>query len=175
MLGAAAMLVLGLVSPREAIDGTLAGKNALLFLLSLLALSLLVGKSGFFDRAAIRCARLAKGNARSLYRNAFVLGAIITAILSLDTTAVMLTPVMLAVVNRLKLPAAPYVVLCAFVCERRVAGTPDQQSHQHSLRRCLSPDVRRVRVENDSAATGRAHHHIRYPALAPSSGTPELL
>jgi len=80
VLGAAAMLVLGLVSPREAIDATLAGKNALLFLLSLLALSLLVGKSGFFDWAAIRCARIAKGNAHSLYRNAFVLGAIVTAI-----------------------------------------------------------------------------------------------
>jgi arsenical pump membrane protein len=115
MLGAAAMLALGLVSPREAIGATLTGKNALLFLLSLLALSLLVGKSGFFDWAAIRCARMAKGNARALYRNAFVLGAIVTAILSLDTTAVMLTPVMLAVVKRLKLPAAPYIVLCAFV------------------------------------------------------------
>jgi arsenical pump membrane protein len=115
MLGAAAMLLLGLVSPRQAIDATLAGKNALLFLLSLLALSLLVGKSGFFDWAAIRCARIARGNAHSLYRNAFVAGAIITAILSLDTTAVMLTPVMLALVKRLKVPAAPYVVLCAFV------------------------------------------------------------
>ena len=115
MLGAAAMLVLGLVSPREAFNSTLSGKNALLFLLSLLALSLLVGKSGFFDWAAIRCARIAKGNARALYRNAFVLGAIVTAILSLDTTAVILTPVMLAVVKRLKLPAAPYIVLCAFV------------------------------------------------------------
>lgn len=115
VLGAAAMLVLGLVSPREAIGATMAGKNALLFLLSLLALSLLVGKSGFFDWAAIRCARIAKGSAHSLYRNAFVLGAIVTAIFSLDTTAVMLTPVMLAIVRRLKLPAAPYVVLCAFV------------------------------------------------------------
>jgi arsenical pump membrane protein len=115
VFGAAAMLALGLVSLREAIDATLAGKNALLFLLSLLALSLLVGKSGFFDWAAIRCARIAKGNAHSLYRNAFVLGAIVTAIFSLDTTAVMLTPVMLAIVKRLELPAAPYVVLCAFV------------------------------------------------------------
>ena len=115
VLGAAAMLVLGLVSPREAIGATMAGKNALLFLLSLLALSLLVGKSGFFDWAAIRCARIAKGSAHSLYRNAFVLCAIVTAIFSLDTTAVMLTPVMLAIVRRLKLPAAPYVVLCAFV------------------------------------------------------------
>ena len=115
VLGAAAMLILGLVSARDAMGATLAGKNALLFLLSLLALSLLVGKSGFFDWAAIRCARTAKGDAHSLYRNAFVLGAIVTAIFSLDTTAVMLTPVMLAIVNRLKLPAAPYVVLCAFV------------------------------------------------------------
>jgi len=35
--------------------------------------------------------------------------------LSLDTTAVMLTPVLLALVKRLKIPAAPYVVLCAFI------------------------------------------------------------
>ena len=49
-----ATLALDLVSPRDAVDAVLAGKNALLFLLSLLALSLLVGKSGFFDWAAIR-------------------------------------------------------------------------------------------------------------------------
>jgi arsenical pump membrane protein len=115
MLAAAAMLALGLVTPREAVGTVLAGKNVLLFLLSLLVLSLLIGKSGFFEWAAIRCARVARGDAHSLYRNAFVAGAIITAILSLDTTAVMLTPVMLALVKRLKVPAAPYVVLCAFV------------------------------------------------------------
>lgn len=114
-LAAAAMLALGLVTPHRAIGSVLAGKNALLFLLSLLALSLLVGKSGFFDWAAIRCARIAQGDAHALFRNAFIAGAIITAVLSLDTTAVMLTPVMLALVKRLKVPAAPYVVLCAFV------------------------------------------------------------
>lgn len=115
LLAAAAMLVLGLVTPHEALGAVLAGENTLLFLLSLLSLSLLVGKSGFFDWAAIRCALVAKGDARALYRNAFVAGAIVTAILSLDTTAVMLTPVMLALVKRLKVPAAPYVLLCAFV------------------------------------------------------------
>ena len=114
-LAAAAMLALGLVTPHEAVGSVLAGKNALLFLLSLLALSHLVGKSGFFDWAAIRCAQVARGDAHALYRNAFVVGAIVTAVLSLDTTAVMLTPVLLALVKRLKIPAAPYVVLCAFV------------------------------------------------------------
>ena len=115
MLAAIAMLALGLVTPHEALAAVLSGKNTLLFLLSLLALSLLIGKSGFFDWAAIRCAGIARGDGHSLYRNAFVVGAIITAILSLDTTAVMLTPVMLALVKRLKVPAAPYVLLCAFV------------------------------------------------------------
>lgn len=114
-LGAATMLALGLVSPREALDATLAGKSALLFLLALLVLSLLVGKSGFFDWAAIWCARVARGDARTLYRNAFVLGAVVTATLSLDTTAVILTPVVLALVKRLELPAQPYIVLCAWV------------------------------------------------------------
>lgn len=115
LLGAVAMLVLGLVTPHDAAAAILDGKNALLFLLSLLALSLLIGKSGFFDWAAIRCARTAKGNGRSLYRNTFVLGAIVTIALSLDTTAVILTPIVLAMAKKLKLPVAPYVVLCAFV------------------------------------------------------------
>jgi arsenical pump membrane protein len=115
MLAAIAMLALGLVTPHQAVAAVLSGKNTLLFLLSLLALSLLIGKSGFFDWAAIRCARIAGGDGRALYRNAFVAGAIVTAILSLDTTAVMLTPVMLALAKRLKVPAAPYVLLCAFV------------------------------------------------------------
>jgi arsenical pump membrane protein len=114
-LGAATMLALGLVSPHDAIEATLAGENALLFLLSLLILSLLVGKSGFFDWAAIRCARVARGNARALYRNTFLLGAVVTATLSLDTTAVILTPIVIALVKRLDLPAAPYILLCAWV------------------------------------------------------------
>src|SRR4051812_25765894 len=73
--GALAMLACGFVSPRQAFDTALAGKEALLFLLALLLLSLLMGESGFFEWAAIRSARLAKGDAHALYRNAFVLGA----------------------------------------------------------------------------------------------------
>jgi arsenical pump membrane protein len=115
VLGAAAMLSLRLVSPHEAASATWAGKSALLFLLALLLLSLFVEKSGFFEWAAIQSARAAAGNGRLLYRNAFLLGAIVTAVLSLDTTAVMLTPVLLSLVKRLRLPATPYIALCAFV------------------------------------------------------------
>lgn len=113
--GGGAMLAIGLVTPREALDAAMAGKNALLFLLSLLALSVLIGKSGFFDWAAIHCARAAGGRTRILYRNMFLLGAAITAVMSLDTTAVMLTPVVLSCARKLERPTAPFVVLCALI------------------------------------------------------------
>jgi arsenical pump membrane protein len=74
-----------------------------------------VEASGFFEWAAIHAARRARGDGRVLYRNVFLLGSAVTVALSLDTTAVMLTPLVLAFVTRLGLPARPYVLACAFV------------------------------------------------------------
>lgn len=70
----------------------------------------------------MQAARLAQGDGQRLYRNVFLLGAVITATLSLDTTAVILTPVVLGFVERLKLPARPYIFACAFVAN--VASLP---------------------------------------------------
>jgi len=113
--GALLMLAGRLETPRQAWRATRAGQDALLFLLALLLLSALLERSGFFEWAAIQAARLAGGDARRLYRNTFLLGALVTAVLSLDTTAVILTPVVLAFVGRLRLPARPYVFACALV------------------------------------------------------------
>lgn len=113
--GALLMLAGRLETPRQAWRATRAGQDALLFLLALLLLSALLARSGFFEWAAIQAARLARGDARRLYRNTFLLGALVTAALSLDTTAVILTPVVLAFVGRLRLPARPYVFACALV------------------------------------------------------------
>ena len=113
--GGALMLALRLETPAQAWRVMRTGQDALLFLLALLLLSALLERSGFFDWSSIQAVRLARGDGRRLYRNVFVLGALITASLSLDTTAVILTPVVLAFVARLKLPARPYIFACAFV------------------------------------------------------------
>jgi arsenical pump membrane protein len=113
--GAALMMALGLVRVGEAVETLLRGKEAVLMLLALLCLSAVVARSGFFEWAAIVSARRARGDAGALYRNTFILGALITAVLSLDTTAVMLTPVVIAGARRLGLRARPYVLLCAIV------------------------------------------------------------
>lgn len=120
--GGAAMLLLRLETPRQAWQITRTGQDALLFLLALLLFSALLERSGFFEWAAIQAARLARGDGRRLYRNVFLLGALITATLSLDTTAVILTPIVLAFVSRLKLPARPYIFACAFVAN--IASLP---------------------------------------------------
>ncbi len=109
------MVGLGLVTPRDALGVVMSAKSALLFLLALLMLSALLEKSGFFEWAAILAARLSRGDARALFRNVFLLGAITTATLSLDTTAVLLTPIVLVLVSRLRAAPAPFLMACAFV------------------------------------------------------------
>ncbi len=113
--GAAIALALGLVRPAQALGELGAGRDALLFLAALLVLSLLLDKSGFFEWAAIACARASKGQGRRLFNNFLVLGALVTITLSLDTTAVLLTPLVLVCAQRVGLPGRPFVVLCALV------------------------------------------------------------
>lgn len=115
VLGAVVALAVGLVRPHDVGAVLAVSHEAMLFLLGLLVLSKLVEKSGFFDWAAVHAARAARGDTGVLVRNVFVLGALITAVLSLDTTALLLTPLVLAFVRRLGLPARPFVLLCALV------------------------------------------------------------
>ncbi len=114
-LGGGLMLGLRLETPTQAWRTVARGSDVLLFLLGLLILSDLLRASGFFEWAAILAARAAKGDGRALYRNVFVLGALTTAFLSLDTTAVILTPIVLSFVGRLKLTSRPFLLACAFV------------------------------------------------------------
>jgi len=107
-------LAAGLVHPEEVWVLVLLAREALLFLLALLFLSALLEASGFFDWAAVLAARSARSGA-GLLRNVLLLGALITIVLSLDTTAVILTPLVVAAVQRLEIPARPYVLVCVFV------------------------------------------------------------
>jgi arsenical pump membrane protein len=113
--GAAAIaLVAGLVRPGEVWRLVVVAREALLFLLALLLLSALLEASGFFEWAAVLAARSAR-NGAGLLGSVMVLGSLITIVLSLDTTAVILTPLVVAAAQRLEVPARPYVLACVFV------------------------------------------------------------
>jgi len=115
IIGAILMLLLGLTTVAQSVASISESSNVLLFLLALMLFSALLDRAGFFEWAAILAAKSAAGDASALYRNLFILGAITTTILSLDTTAIILTPIVVASVQRLKLNAYPFLLACAFV------------------------------------------------------------
>jgi arsenical pump membrane protein len=79
----------------------------LLFLGSVIVLAELTADAGVFDVIAVRVARLARGNYAALFVLCVFFAAATTTVLNLDTTAVLLTPVMLALARRAGIAVIP--------------------------------------------------------------------
>ena len=76
----------------------------LAFLATVIVLAELVGEAEVFDVAASRLARLGRGRPVALFALCVLLATVTTVALNLDTTAVLLTPVLLALAKRVGLP-----------------------------------------------------------------------
>lgn len=74
------------------------------FLITVIVLAELVREAEVFDVAASRLARLGAGRPVALFALCVLLAAVTTVTLNLDTTAVLLTPVLLALAVRVGLP-----------------------------------------------------------------------
>lgn len=83
------------------------------FLAAVLVLARLCDDEGLFHAAGVLMARSGAGAPHRLLVIVFVLAAATTAILSLDATVVLLTPVVLATARALSIPAAPYAYATA--------------------------------------------------------------
>lgn len=83
------------------------------FLAAILVLASLCDDEGLFDAAGNWMARTSAGRPRRLLGHVFVIAAATTAILSLDATVVLLTPVVLATVRTLRVPARPHLYATA--------------------------------------------------------------
>lgn len=82
------------------------------FLAAMLILAQLCDNEGLFRALGAVTARAARGNPIRLLTMVFVVAATITAILSLDSTVVLLTPVVFATAASLGLRAKPHVYAC---------------------------------------------------------------
>ncbi|NBE79699.1 ArsB/NhaD family transporter [Micromonospora rubida] len=106
LLGAACALT-GLL-PRAETAATLARVlPLLLFLGTVVVLAELTAVAGVFDVLATRLAIVARGSYPALFVLCVGLASVTTIALNLDTTAVLLTPVMLALARRLGMPPLP--------------------------------------------------------------------
>lgn len=112
---AAALVLAGLVPLKAAAHAALEGWDVYLFLAGMMVLAELARQEHVFDWAAGFAAAHARGSQRRLFLLVYGVGFIVTAVLSNDATAVVLTPAVLAVVRRARVRPAPYLLACAFV------------------------------------------------------------
>ncbi|MBE1498475.1 arsenical pump membrane protein [Amycolatopsis lexingtonensis] len=106
-------LLLGLVRPEAAGQRAVEILPTLGFLAAILLLSFLASVDGVFSWLGNRLAEACHGKPRRLLVLTFAAAAGVTAILSLDATVVLLTPVVLATAKSLELPPRPHVYACA--------------------------------------------------------------
>ncbi len=113
-LPAAGLLIaLGVVPLHDAVGEVEQLLPVVLFLAAVLVLAQLCDDEGLFKAAGAMMARSANGNTSPLLVKVFVIGAVTTAILSLDATVVLLTPVVLATTRALRVPARPHAYATA--------------------------------------------------------------
>src|SRR5690625_4178622 len=87
---------------------------------ALIVISLILDEAGFFAWAALHVARLCNGRGRLLFPLVIVLGAIITAFFANDGAALILTPIVIAILARLDFPHATifaFIIATGFVAD----------------------------------------------------------
>jgi len=114
--GALLLCLGGLLAVPDALAAVARGYDVYLFLAGMMLISELARKTGLFDHVAALAVRRARGSARRLFLLVYGFGTLVTAFMSNDATAVVLTPAVLAATRaaRVKNPL-PHLYACAFV------------------------------------------------------------
>jgi arsenical pump membrane protein len=115
LAGAAALLVLGVLSPAETLGAAAKGDDVYLFLTGMMLLSELARQQGVFDYLAVVATRRAGGSPTRLLLIIYGVGTLVTVFLSNDATAVVLTPAVYAVTRAARVNPLPYLYICAFI------------------------------------------------------------
>ena len=114
--GGAILLILARLIPLpQAMHAVYEGSDVYLFLAGMMILAEVAREEGVFEWVADVAAQHARNSPLRLFALIYLLGAVVTALLSNDATAVVLTPAVLAVVRRAKADPKPYLLACAFI------------------------------------------------------------
>jgi len=94
--------------------------NATGTFVALIVISLLLDKAGLFEWAALHVARWGGGRSTRLFVLLVLLGAVVSAIFANDGAALILTPIVIAMLRELKFPARAtlaYVMAAGFIAD----------------------------------------------------------
>lgn len=110
---AAILVATGAISLSDAVAEAASLLRVVAFLGAVLVLAQLSDDEGLFDAAGAAMARGDVGPPHRLLRRVFVIAACLTAVLSLDATVVLLTPVVLMMARRRRAPIRPHAYATA--------------------------------------------------------------
>jgi arsenical pump membrane protein len=114
--GAIILLLFGLISLSDAWSGIGKGTDVYLFLTGMMLLAEAAREEKLFDWLAAHATKMAKGSANRLFLLIYLVGIVVTAFLSNDATAVVLTPAVAAAAKAAKVKnPLPYLLICSFI------------------------------------------------------------